>query len=463
MQATEGSRRNPTNHRFAPGFFVQLTGLVATWFIISLTLMPRLHRHSFADLAVHSLLDSALACLFGGVVMIALQFAIRRSAGFESLQAALRASRTVVWFLPAGVLLYELSPFSLTAALVLAVSATQLLFSGWTEPFPPRLLGLSFAVALIFQSAAVAGIAGYPRMSAMLVCLTAALLALAFLLGGISRVQQAFGLRGSLSRSGLVVLVAAGLTVASLYSGSQSPAASDPRAGPRKNLETWFQTIFHRAPRVGPNESVTGLFQPDTYPGVILWPEASRKRVVLRVPSPRWLKVPINNTTEIPASIPFDGQYWMFKAPETSPPRGSYFQKASPLNLSFSSNDRRPLSMEARQKLDHPIDIACCQAIQIAISNEDLYRGSVAIELILIDTRTPGAPGQSLGTREIESRPWARSLNLSVPPVAETLEFPLPRGARIRQFDEFRVVFHLARMRSIRSARISIERFVLVP
>jgi hypothetical protein len=43
------------------------------------------------------------------------------------------------------------------------------------------------------------------------------------------------------------------------------------------------------------------------------------------------------------------------------------------------------------------------------------------------------------------------------------LSFPIPRGSAVRQFNELAVVFHRDRVRIDRSARISIERFVLAP
>ena len=67
--------------------------------------------------------------------------------------------------------------------------------------------------------------------------------------------------------------------------------------------------------------------------------------------------------------------------------------------------------------------------------------------MILIDN---GA-SQSLGTVAAPFHPEA------------VLSFAIPPGSAIRQFNELAVVFHRDRVRIDRSARISIERFVLAP
>ena len=119
--------------------------------------------------------------------------------------------------------------------------------------------------------------------------------------------------------------------------------------------------------------------------------------------------------------------------------------------------------MKALQKLDHPVDLACCSAIQVAISNADRYPGTIALELLLVDTQASGPLFQSLGQRDVLSRPNVKRSELAVIPVTEVLEFSVPRGTRIRQFDGIQVLFHRAFFRADRSARISIEHFILVP
>ncbi len=137
----------------------------------------------------------------------------------------------------------------------------------------------------------------------------------------------------------------------------------------------------------------------------------------------------------------------MFRPPSTHPPRTSYTRYGNPATLSFLTTDHAELDMEARQKLAHPIDLTCCAEIQVAITSADKYPGTVDLELILTDD----SASQSLG-------------RVAVPARAEALlHFPIPGNSALRRFTGFRIVFHRDRVRVDRSARISIDHFVLAP
>jgi hypothetical protein len=117
--------------------------------------------------------------------------------------------------------------------------------------------------------------------------------------------------------------------------------------------------------------------------------------------------------------------------------------------------------MEARHKLDQPIALSCCSAIRLEIRNADRYYDTISLELVLISNDHPGTPALSLGHYNVVSRP-----DLSrdpVVPVAETLQFPIPSAAPIDSFDEFKIVFLRARRRMDKSAKLAIERFILMP
>jgi hypothetical protein len=143
----------------------------------------------------------------------------------------------------------------------------------------------------------------------------------------------------------------------------------------------------------------------------------------------------------------------MFRWPATRPPIGAVVRRGNAAELSFHTTDGWPMEMEAHQKLDPPVDIKCCGEIQLVIQNTDQYPGTISLELILIDRTAATNPAQSLGAVA------AGSPSLSV----QLLRFPIPRVPAIGKFDEFKVVFRRAQLRADRSARIAIERFVLVP
>jgi hypothetical protein len=209
-----------------------------------------------------------------------------------------------------------------------------------------------------------------------------------------------------------------------------------------------------------PDASAGNLADSSGFPGVILWPEVKPVPTLI-APMPQ---IPDGGGPVVmqrPLTIPFSGEYWMFRWPYARPPKTSFFQRGTPSRLSFSSTDHRPLIMEARHKIDQLVSLSCCAAIRLDIRNADRYPNTISLELVLINNDMPGAPSQTLGHYNVNSRP---DINADpVLPVNETLEFPIPPSSTLESFNEFKVVFQRAYRRADKSAKVSIERFILVP
>jgi hypothetical protein len=460
---------------------MQLAGLYATGYVVWFAVVfPRLHNHSLMGVAMWATAESLLAFLCSLAILMSIHWAATRSMGFDGRRMALQTSRTAIWFAPAAILLFRLSPAAFGAALVLVISATGTLCSQWLELDPeqdsPTLnfraepLAIAFAIGMSVQAAAVAALLKYTFLAVSLLCSSAAALTMLRQRGQIYKPPKP----ANMPRILLTVTLAAGLTVIGLYPNVYivSELKGDSLPGPRGSLRALVQRISERDPETKPNELITDLYQPGSasieisdkvYQGVILWPEVKTTHVVLVTPPPSWITSPLTPTSATPFDIPFSGQYWMFKPPQRRPPPGSYFRRASPITLSFVTTDQKPMSMEALQKLDQSINLGCCRAIQIAITNADLYFGTLALELVLIDTKAPGQPAQSLGQRDVTSRPRPWRMDFHVPQLTEILDFPVLRSGRISKFDEIQVWFHRTSMRIDRSAKISIDRFILVP
>jgi hypothetical protein len=443
----------------------QLASLAATgWIVWWVALSSRPHPQSLFGIIAQAVVDALLAFVGSGTLMTAFQLVSTGSLGFDALRISLRTARTSIWLAPTAILLSRSSPVAVGAALALVIGITQTLYSQWSElegvagPPPARSntwpRACAYAVALGGQTTIVCLWMGAPLVAAVLLCSSAVGLTLLCLIGDAYRSREPSTLPDSLLRILLTLIIATGLTaggrIAGLDSGSRSSAEPDAKTRP---------------------ELITKLYEPSgsiavtdkSYQGVILWPKVTETQTTLAAPPPSWLSSPLAPVPRTPFRIPFSGQYWMFKPPLTAPPRGSYFRRSSPLDLAFFTTDQRPMSMKALQKLDHPLDLGCCRAIQITISNADRYPVTVALELLLIDTQSPGQPIQSLGKRDVLSRPDVKRSDSAVIPVTEVLEFPVPGSAQIRQFDEIQVLFQRAFFRVDRSARISIEHFILVP
>jgi hypothetical protein len=189
-----------------------------------------------------------------------------------------------------------------------------------------------------------------------------------------------------------------------------------------------------------------GITPDGSFPGVILWPEV---KSVTRIVAPPPPGISTGAAPSRDYSIPFAGQYLLYRFPQRRPPPTSILQRGSPAAISFSTIDRVPLNMDAIQRLDQPVDLSCCKSVRLDIWNADRDPGTVKLELYANDTR--------LGVAPVLSRP-----DLSRDPIVavlESIEFP----AAPVLCTEFKVVFRRAFPRNHRSARIAIERFVLVP
>jgi hypothetical protein len=439
----------------------QIAGLVATgWFIWSRSILLRLVFQSWSRLIAQALGYAMLACAVSAALTLALYLAIARSRHGAVLAMLLRTSATAVWFAPAVLLLSVFSPLALAAAVVLVVSATRLLYSEW-QPLPsdspPRLVpGISSTgCAAALQAAVTCGLLTRPIAAAVFGCLTVSLFTLSSLNSGRVEVETAQPLPKSIFGLLLTILLAAGLTTIGVGisgAGSSGANSATSRGDSRPSVPSAYV--------LPPPSGEIGIAETG-YPGVILWPEV-KPQITLVMPLPSWYRSPVSPAPTVPASIIFSGEYWLFRPPNVRPPQHSYFLKASPLALSFMSLDRVPLRMEAHQKLEHAVDLRCCSAIQIEVSNADRYPGTVMLELVLTDATPRGTQSLVVGTAEVAS--WPRWNNRgSDGTVSETLNFNVPRTISLPEFNQVGVVFHLDPLRNNRSARISIERFVLVP
>lgn len=443
-----------------------------------MSVVPRLGRHPLTDIVRQAVQHALLACVASAAITLGLYLLIARPGRSDALVSALRTSSTAVWFAPATLLLTDLSPLALGAALVLVISTTRLLYSQWRvlhpdgalrvplrqlfDPAPPRNSMKNFAPALIaslgIEAGGVSVLTGDPLLAAILFSTSAAMLTLAALAAGAYDAHAPSSLPRAILGLALTVILAAGFTVGGLaghiqHSGGAGWGAGRP--GVIESARALIERIMRGGDPVRPKGTVTKIYAPPTgtveitdksFPGVILWTESSTPAKLVE-PPPSWKPSPLLATPKDPSVIPFSGEYWMYRPPASQPPKTSYSRWGSPVTLSFLTTDHMPMVMEAHQKLPHAMDLSCCGAIDVAISNADRYPRTVTLELILLD----GESAQSLGVLGVPALPDA------------ILHFIVPRNSALRQFDELEMVFHRDRVRMDRSARFSIERFVLMP
>jgi hypothetical protein len=426
---------------------VQLTGLVATgglvWF---LSIAPRLRHRSLGGIATDALLYSTVAFLWAAALTLLLSLALGRDSRRRALALAMPTARTAVWFAPASILLAQRSAAALVPAIALVVGTTEILYVKWIEGEPDQRSSASFAVSLAaafaFEGGCAALLLGRPVAAAFLFSIAAALLTFLIFAGGLlepgrtsTSPQSSFGVA-------LTIILAAGLTTVQTYYHYRHGSG---------------ETNRDETPTEEPGENDTPVTG-EVFPGVILRPPV-KPYAVLVAPRPHWTSGSLSATIVWPFSIPFSGEYWLYRPPRTHPPDGAVRQTGDPTRLGFRTTDHAPLTMEARQGLDHLLDLSCCRAIGVAIANRDHNPGTISLELMVSDTRTRPDRSMSLGVEKVSAWPDPKS----DAPANETLEYPVPGHPLFRVVTALNVIMHRDPVRRDRSARISIDRFILVP
>jgi hypothetical protein len=461
---------------------LQVAGILFTgWLMWRSALGLQWARVPLSWLILRAAVYALAACLAGALITVVLYLAASQWEKEDVIRATFRASSSAVWFAPCVILLTHLSNAAVIPALLLVVNATHLLYIQWRVKQPPletprdtglfasaqlpdrrfiRDFGPGLAISFTVQTGVCAVLLHRPILAGF--ALTAGT-ALATVFGLASRGIQPDKPPQSMPRAflglALTVLLAVGLTIGGMFprfmhgrGGGDSDYGYSP-AGPPPGMPGEGRDDL-------PDASAGELAGSNGFPGVILWPEI-KPIPTLIAPMPQ---TPISGGPPVmprPLAIPFSGEYWMFRWPYARPPKTSFFHRGSPAALSFLSTDHQPLQMEARHKLDQSVALSCCSAIRLEIRNADAYPNTIALELMLIANDRPGVPSLSLGRRDVTSRPDVS--RDPVKPVPETLEFPIPPTAALDTFDEFRVVFQRARRRMDKSAKLAIDRFILVP
>lgn len=482
---------------------VQILSLLATgWVMWRMWSGARFASRSFADLLRTSITFTLVAWIWSACIALLLHLAIRRVEKVDVVGATLRTSTAAVWFAPATILLSSLSAWSIPAALVLVINATRLLYAEWQLIYPdeekapmlvpqeagmlgagelsmailPRHLGPAMTVSFGMQSGVAANLLHHPMLASGLLTMSVAVLTVFAISAGVWAGDRRPSLPRSIFGLILTMFLATGLSVVGVAggqgwgfgggAGGDGSIADLLRKGGNgsSDVKPLKKFATDAAPGVAAPPHPEPPAPPDTstnlggsFPGVILWPEVQPVTLLIE-------PLPATGagyaTPSHPYSIPFSGEYWMFRwLMFKRPPPRSYFQRGTPAHLSFSTTDNWPLQMEAHQKLERSLDPSCCGKIRIDIVNADRYPGTVSLELMLVNGEL--AATESLGQAPVLSTPDLKAEDVT--PVAETLEYSVPAVNALPRFDELQVQFHRARQRVDKSARVAIERFVLVP
>lgn len=464
----------------------QIASLLVTGVLIwNASIRPHLMFERPAVIVIHALLYAVMAWFFSAIIVAGLWLFLPDADSGRLLSTTFRTASVAVWFAPACILLSQLSPATLVAALVLVVTATRLLYNEWSIGSPPapdapstpldlfggfsvkqpivtRQLCTGLAAACALQAGVVSVWWRHPLLAGAWFALAAAITTLFAMVSGAAGNGRPPALPRSAMGMAVTVLLAAGLTVGGLrVARGSGDGEGDPGAGTgsggasavanaREILRELFGDDDKPASTPGfytPKPAFPGIAPDGTFPGVILMPEPRPVTRLVTLP-PKGLSAGMAPAQ--PYGIPFDGPYLYFRWPFRRPPATSVVQRGTPAQMSFSTTDHTLLNMQAVQKFDEPIDLSCCRAVRIDIWNADRYPDTVNLELFCNEKRVGAAP--------VRSHPdLNREPMVAVP---ESVEIPVAAGGACT---EFKVVFRRHMVYTDKSARIALERFVLVP
>jgi hypothetical protein len=213
----------------------------------------------------------------------------------------------------------------------------------------------------------------------------------------------------------------------------QLPQASQPKLEAAKESATPVFTPTRDVSRSGGN----GV------PGVVLRPEAK--------PLPRttlWLPAAAAGfSISRPLTVPFTGEYHLYRASSGSLPPGASIYAGTPLDAIYITTNRAPMETEAYQGIDPPMDFGNCDRIEVALSTAEVRPVSASLRL-----ETAG------GTVDLETQIFGLT-----PARQQTIEFALPAAPRRLRVSAIRVFFHRNPSQQDQSTRVAIQGFTLVP
>jgi hypothetical protein len=431
---------------------IVLAGLLAAIVIAFLLRPPIASRLSFTRSVLAAAGWIAVTALAGTAGMVLGRIAVRRRAAWAVSRPALAAAAGWILIPPLLLLSWRGSDWTLLyagcAAAALALALRELhpapdadsasLEETRAMPFaqlppPDSKPRQSFLISAFLQGAIVCLFRRSLFMAAVLAALASFLFAWKVASAGGGRCRPA-------ARTAIAALLALFILIPLLVRPVQMVAAGGGDTSQAKSAR--------------PRDSADDY----AWQGIILF-TVPQKEVVLP-PAPQ--QNPLRPGSARPLIIPFDGSYWYFQAPRHGPGLHAHIAQGDPVALSIYSTDWIPLAMQAHQTLPRPVDLTCCNRLDLTLRNGDNRAGEISVGMLLTDSTLPGKPSVYLAVKPIVStEPDHFSVKSS--PVEEDVTFTMPPHPPITNFDEITVLFFPAVERSTLGARVGIRQFELLP
>jgi hypothetical protein len=408
--------------------------------------------HTIHELAAQALLYNLLVWAVAAGITVCIYLGVSLADFAELVRTAIRVSAAAMWLVPATLLVSMRSAAATAFGLALIANSVRLLLSGGTpqqssrrrrkrhwavgEMFhsaclqPPKF-GETFqpvAGAIALECGVCAACAGYPFSAAGFVIVWASIW---------TRLSKSRGATGVAGPKGwwstlLTVLLSVMLTVALLLVPSGSLAAA-PKPPPLP-ADTSVTPVFTPAKSVG--NGVTG---------VILRAESPKPRPRRRL----WGGPPIPAALQSlaqPLTIPFTGEYRLFRRSSRRLPADAITEKGTPLDSRYATTNGEPMHMEAYQAFSPAIELRNCGGIRMKIASRETLPGVVMIEF--------------LTTNAVEEEAVAVFALNGAP--EETISFTI-RPRVVFVIDAIRVIFEHNPTDSEQNSRVAIESFTFTP
>jgi len=453
-----------------------LAAAIAAWATCPIPPRHPLYVDSLLAFAAAHVLIVALACATFTFCTFLL-FSPNRSNAVAALWPSLLIA---VWLSPVAILLWQRSFWAVLPLLWITAKTARLVFSGRASlPFPqedfwlgkpfdfsqvqrqPSILWLSFLTAIVFQAGLTAEVIR-ERLAAILMTGVAAGTLIWLRRRGGEGEQRSLSRRSMIKRFLIAMTIAIVLSAAGMVSflAFTQGFAKDSVANLLFRELFWRRAVARRAQVQNGGDPPSPFGRGGGYRGVVLWPEAD-PRPILLVPPPPKLAPEVFAGESRPVSFAFSGVYWFFKPPDVRPPEHSPRIRGNPAKMGLRSSDDYPLLMEAHQLFSSPVDLGCCSQIQVVIKNADPAGGPVFLEMAVANTSLPGR-SQSFGSQRVRSQPPIDAAG-KAGTAEETLTFEVPAKPLVHDFDEMIFRFHRDYSRAGLSSRMAIEKLVFVP
>jgi hypothetical protein len=178
-------------------------------------------------------------------------------------------------------------------------------------------------------------------------------------------------------------------------------------------------------------------------PGLILYPGKKKAQTVTLPPAYR-LQVTLSPSK--PVSIPFTGEYHLFRESSSQIPPGAEVRGGSPLDAVYVTTNNTPMETDAYQDFDPPVDFSTCGRILLTLTSGEVFPASATV--VLVGAEKVGEIGPEIFGMSAEKE--------------ETLEFRIPVAPQAK-VKGIRVIFRHNPMEASHSTQVAIQRFTFLP